>query len=128
MSATGKPRAPAGLQAAGRRLWREVLGRYVLEPHERRLLADACRAADELERLERALEDAPLEVPGSTGQPRAHPLLEEVRRHRASLARLIGALRLPTEEPGQLTGQQATSAAGRKMARAKWDRRRGVVS
>ena len=47
------------------------------------MLEQACRTADELDRLERAVRALPsLVVEGSTGQPRSHPLLAEVRAHR----------------------------------------------
>ncbi|HUF99993.1 MAG TPA: hypothetical protein VMM60_17855 [Ilumatobacter sp.] len=62
--------------------------------------------------------DAPPEVVGSTRQPRPHPLFEEVRRHRATLAALLTTMRLPaaTEE----VGPKATSLKAWRAARSHW--------
>jgi hypothetical protein len=108
---------PTGLKAQGKRLWAAVATKYVLTPAELEMLAQACRTADELDRLERAVRQlSELTVRGSTGQPKAHPLLEEVRRHRVLLERLTSALCLPNEDeqvgrtPGQKHGQRAIEA------------------
>jgi hypothetical protein len=84
------------------------------------MLGQACRTADELDRLEKAVRQlSELTVRGSTGQPKAHPLLEEVRRHRLLLERLTGALCLPDEDeelglrPGQKHAQRAINARWR---------------
>ena len=61
-------RAPAGLSARGRRLWRAVAVDFDLSLSERELLTEACRCLDNCERLELALRDEPLTV---AGQPRA---------------------------------------------------------
>ena len=92
-------RPPTGLKAPGRRLWVAVAGLYVLTPAELQMLAEACRTADEVDRLEKAVRALPeLVVSGSTGQPKAHPLLEEVRRYRLLLERLTTALNLPDQD------------------------------
>jgi hypothetical protein len=110
-------RPPTGLKAPGRRLWVAVAGLYVLTPAELEMLGQACRTSDELDRLEKAVRQlSDLTVRGSTGQPKAHPLLEEVRRHRVLLERLTGALNLPDEDeevglrPGQKHGRRAINA------------------
>lgn len=87
------PRAPAGVGRAGRALWRAVLAEYDLSPPELQLLTEACHTADELDRLRRLVEEANPIVDGSRGQPRANPLLAEIRRHRETLARLLAALK-----------------------------------
>lgn len=91
------PRAPAGLSAAGRRLWRSVVDRYDLRPDELALLEHAGRCADELASLQQALTDAPAVVAGSTGQPRPNGLYAEVRAHREVLKRLLGGLDVPED-------------------------------
>jgi hypothetical protein len=126
MAGRRTPAAPKGLGARGRGFWREIQTTYELDPGETALLAEACRTADELQRVEQALATAPLLTAGSTGQDRAHPLLEEARRHRATLLRLLQALQLPADQTGALSRQQAASAAGRRMAAVKWAQRRGL--
>jgi hypothetical protein len=46
---------PTGLKAPGRGLWTAVAGPYVLTPAELEMLGQACRTADELDRLEKAV-------------------------------------------------------------------------
>jgi hypothetical protein len=112
-------RPPTGLRAPGRRLWVAVAGLYVLTPAELQMLAEACRTADELDRLEKAVRALPeLVVSGSTGQPKAHPLLEEVRRHRLLLERLTTALNLPDES--EEVGTRASSRHAQKAAEGRW--------
>jgi hypothetical protein len=112
-------RPPAGLKAPGKRLWFAVAGLYVLTPAELANLAEACRTCEELDRLEKAVRQLPdLTVAGSTGQPRAHPLLEEVRRHRLLLERLTGALNLPDED--EEVGLRPGQKHGRRAIQARW--------
>ncbi|MEO3851743.1 hypothetical protein ABGB09_29645 [Streptomyces sp. B8F3] len=121
-----KPRPPKGLGAAGRRLWREVAGRYELRPDEVRLLADACREADIIERLEEELAGAPLIVKGSMGQSVASPLVSEVRQHRTVLAGLLKSLKLP-DAPAQAARRRAyVSEQARAAARARWGQAKGA--
>jgi hypothetical protein len=108
-------RPPTGLKASGRKLWLAVVGPYVLTPAELQMLAEACRTADELDRLERAVRSlAELTTTGSTGQLRPHPLLEEVRRHRQLLERLTSALNLPDED--QEVGDRGSTKHARRAA------------
>lgn len=51
MTTTKVPRAPAGLAVAGRKLWASVTDEYDLLAHEELLLLQACRCADQLDRL-----------------------------------------------------------------------------
>jgi len=112
-------RPPSGLKAPGRKLWLSVADRYVLTAAEVEMLGQACRTADELDRLERAVRQlSELTVRGSTGQPKAHPLLEEVRRHRVLLERLTGALCLPDED--QEVGLRPGQKHGRRAIQARW--------
>src|SRR5215204_3512790 len=91
----------------------------MLTPAELEMLGQACRTRDELDRLERAVRALPeLTTTGSTGQPKVHPLLEEVRRHRLLLERLTTALNLPDD--GQLIGARGPTRHARKAARSRW--------
>ena len=112
---------PAGLDASGQRLWAAVTGPYVLTPGELANLAEACRTADELDRLEKAVRELPdLTAKGSTGQLKPHPLLAEVRAHRALLQRLMEGLNLPDQD--QQVGLRAGARHARKAALGRWNR------
>ena len=113
---------PTGLRAPGKQLWSAVSAKYLLTPAELTNLAEACRAKDELDRLERAVRALPeLTTTGSTGQLKPHPLLAEVRAHRLLLERLTTALNLPDEdeEVGMRPGQKHAQRA----ARGRWRER-----
>src|SRR5215203_4123336 len=112
------PKPPAGLQKAGKQLWVAVAEKYELTAGELEVLRPAVRTADECDRLERALRALPdLITTGSTGQPRPHPLLQEVRNHRQLLERLTARLNLPDE--GEDVGLRAASRHGQKAANAR---------
>jgi hypothetical protein len=78
--------APEHLAAAGREVWVQMQAAYLLDPNEERLLLEACRTADELERLQAALRKAKTLAAGSMGQAKANPLFAELRLHRATRA------------------------------------------
>lgn len=112
------PKAPAGLGAAGCKLWCEVLADFELPPNGQALLVQACRTVDELEQLRDAITHAAVMTTGSQGQPVASPLFAEARAHRATLAKLIAQLALPDEEDvPKLTAAQERA---RKAAQARW--------
>ena len=120
-----RSRPPVGLSPPGRRLWSAVVAAYVLTPAELAVLAEACRTADELDRLERLVRGLPeLTTVGSVGQIRPHPLLAEVRAHRRLLERLAAALNLPDAD--ELVGVRPASRYARKAAEARWSRRGDV--
>ena len=119
---TEQPKPPAGLRAPGRRLWHSVIPELVLTPGELELLRQACKTTDEVDRLEKAVRALPdLVVAGSMGQPRMHPLLNELRLHRSLLDKLVGNLNLPDVD--QKVGLRAGSRHAQKAAVARWDRR-----
>ncbi len=92
------PRKPAGLKAAGTRLWDAVNAEFDLEaePHKVELLTQACRTTDVIARLQRVVDTTEdLRVRGSQGQPVSIPELAELRQYRALLAQLMGRLGLP---------------------------------
>jgi hypothetical protein len=88
------PRPPKGLQAPGRRLFREITGRFELDAAESAILLQACRTADSLEVLQGELDAAG--VVDDAGRP--SPVLAELRQQRLVLARLVAALRIPDAE------------------------------
>jgi hypothetical protein len=114
------PRAPAGLKADGRALWKAIHAVYDFEEAPERLvvLAEACRTADVVRRLQTIVDNADdLRVRGSQGQPVAIPELAELRQYKALLASLLKAVNLPGEED-VLT----RSDLGKIGARARWAR------
>lgn len=124
---TGKrtPTAPKGLSVAGKALWRDVhaglSAAFELDERETALLAMAGRQADDVAELEAILKRDGLSVTGSTGQPRLHPAVAELRQGRLALARLLGGLELPNAEE---VPTSAASQRGRKAAEARWEQRR----
>lgn len=118
---TGK-RAPRGLKAAGRSLWKSIQDVYEMQQHEEQLLLEACRTADRLDALADAAEDAPLTVTNSKGDEVAQPLLVESRQQSIVYARLIAALRLPDEQDERPQHRGVRGAYGVQQ------RQMGVVS
>lgn len=117
------PRAPTGLGTAGRALWRDVHGAYDLDPQDARVLREACRTLDEIRRVETVLDAAPsLVTRGSQGQDVGHPLLGELRSHRATYDKLMRTLALPDAlgNTAPTTYQQRSQAAND----ARWAPRR----
>lgn len=108
------PAPPAGLGAKARAVWTRITKDYELRPDERRLLEDACREVDLIERIEKALSKGDLLVQGSMGQQVTNPLVAEVRQHRTTLARLFNQLHLPDD--GDELSPGAASAAARDLA------------
>lgn len=109
-------KAPAGLGAGARSLWRQVNEDFDLRRHQLLILESACREWDMVERLEAVLKDADLSVVGARGQLAAHPLLSEVRKHRTEYLRQIRALELQdeaTEAPRSVSARAAASARWR---------------
>src|SRR5512133_1598078 len=118
---------PTGLRTAGKRLWAAVIESFVLNPGELSMLEQACRTADELDRLERAVRALPeLTTTGSTGQLKPHPLLAEVRAHRLLLERLTTALNLPDED--QDVGLRGSSRHAQRAACGRWKQSNRVPS
>jgi hypothetical protein len=111
--------APAKLGAKARRIWRSITDTYELRADELRVLEDACREVDLIERLEEALDGADLIVHGSQGQPVANPLVQELRQHRGTLKALLGSLKLPDEDGRQA---ESRSSSARAAAQARWRR------
>jgi hypothetical protein len=115
----GSPRAPAGLGLNGRRLWRETVLNYEVDPHERPALAEACHLADELAALRAQLAaDGRAFVRGSAGQEVANPLYGEIRAHAGLIHRLLVSLGVE-DAPGEA---RARSRSARKAATARWSR------
>ncbi|WP_156763823.1 hypothetical protein [Mycobacterium sp. 852002-50816_SCH5313054-b] len=110
--------APRGLNSRGRAFWKAVTERYEMNPAEALILHELCRVADELDRVDSELKIAgELVVNGSTGQPRAHPLLA-VRVELEKTADVLSRrLALPDD---RLAVKRSNNAA--QAGKARWSR------
>ena len=119
------PKAPAGLAAGGRNLWKSITEAHDLDAAQKVQLAEACRAKDRLDRLDEILrgdtetwativhnartEDYELKIDQALSQANATANL---------MKQLIAALRLPDVQTGQRPqyrgprGAQKPSVAG----------------
>ncbi|WIE54219.1 hypothetical protein [Curtobacterium sp. MCBD17_003] len=114
MAGTTRNPAPRMLKAEGRKLWKETTEKYELRQDELEVLRAACAEADLIVRMEDELVDAPLTVSGSMGQLVPHPLVSELRQHRAAMAQLLRGLKLPDD------GEKAASNQHRSAANSRW--------
>ena len=108
---------PSGLGERGSALWDSVTSRYELRPDELAILADAAHEADVIEMLKSEFEVSSLITTGSMGQDVAAPHVSEIRQHRATLATLLGKLRLPDDAGAR---GSASSEAGRALVNQRW--------
>src|ERR1700757_775336 len=97
MTAKSSKAPPSDLKTRGKAIWRNITGKYELDPAEMALLHELGRTADELDALTAAMAESSPVVEGSRGQPRAHPLLDEIRQHRKLAESLATSLALPIE-------------------------------
>jgi hypothetical protein len=102
-------------------MWRDISSAYQLRPDEYRLLEEACREIDLIERLEAELRETSTTTRGSQGQTVAAPQLSELRQHRTVLARLFSQLKLPDVAAQQTAGDRSASA--RQTAALRWGKR-----
>lgn len=86
---------PVGLSAEARALWRATTTEFEFNTAaDRALLAELCRTLDRLRQVQRVVARDGLTVLGSTGQARAHPLLNVESEQRRALLALCRQLRL----------------------------------
>lgn len=112
-----KPRMPANLARSGKALWRQTIYAYDLRADELRVLEDACREADLVDRLEHSLGDAPTFIEGARGQEVINPLFGEIRQHRGMVAGLLAKLKLSDETD---EAKQTREEKARDAAKARW--------
>jgi hypothetical protein len=99
---TNSPKAPSGLGAAGRKLWRSVLADYELEQHEIAGLLQACRAADACDELQEVVASQGRIQQDHLGNVRIHPAAVELRQTQMLLLRAVASLRIPLgDDDGQ---------------------------
>lgn len=115
------PKPPTGLKKEGRRLWRSVTDAFDLAVHEEQLLAEACRQADRLAELDRAIRQSPLTIENAKGDLVTHPLRVEARMLAAQFARTLASLRMPdVDEDADAAAQRPQRRGG---ARGTYGRR-----
>lgn len=118
-----RPGEPRGL-ASSLSFWRSAVKDYDLRLDERRVLEDACREMDLIDRLQSAIDspDFELTTKGSMGQVVSDPLIQEIRQHRTVVARLLAGLKLPEESAGAKPAAGRSTSA-RQAANASWGKR-----
>lgn len=114
-----KPAPPKGLKPSARALWNSVVGKWALRPDELRVLREACREVDLIDVLEAELATDSIMIRGSMGQMVVHPIVTELRQHRATLAALLRQLKLPDADGGEAE-KETRSTAARTAANARW--------
>lgn len=87
-------RMPKGLGYQGQKLWKSIVEEFdiVAEPHKLRILFDACKMADAIDRLDKEAAKSPLIVKGSYQQPVLHPAVSGAQAARSLLAQLLARL------------------------------------
>lgn len=117
MTEQRKPRQPARLGAAGKKLWTSLVDTFDFDAREVAVLERACRQCDDVALLEGLLERDGLSTVGSTGQPKLTPIVSELRQGRLAVARLLGDLALPD---GSQMPATARTVRARKAANHRW--------
>jgi P27 family predicted phage terminase small subunit len=90
------PRAPRGLGTDARRLWRELWlnGPWVMPGIDNIAVEQVCRIYDDVVGFRDRVADDGRMITGSKGQPVAHPLIAETRKHLELLDDWAGQLGL----------------------------------
>lgn len=111
---------PEGLGVKALAVWTGINKDFSLRYDELQVLEDCCREIDLISRLEVELSTSDLVVDGSQGQPVSSPLVTEIRQHRATLARLFAALKLPADAGAAAQDAADRSSSARKAAQTRW--------
>ena len=111
------PSAPKDLQVEGRKLWRQAVDEFELNPVELALLYQLCLTVDELAAMKADLAEMGTIVAGSRNQPRVNPLLGAIVSHRKLADQLAVALGLPLA--GEAVGRRR-SAAAKQAVNSRW--------
>lgn len=89
-------RMPKGFGYRGQKLWKSINDEFDLEvePHKPRILFDACKMADAIDRLDEEADKASLIMKGSCGQPVLHPAFAGAQTARSGTGCSVGAAEL----------------------------------
>jgi hypothetical protein len=96
------PEPPEELADDGAQLWRDVTGRWGLEPNELAILRELGRLRDRIAAMDRRLDAEGLTIEKRNGDLAAHPLLAETTRARTTYGNLWTKLRLPDPATGRV--------------------------
>jgi hypothetical protein len=118
-----RPGPPADLHKDGRELWAAIMGDlsdgWRLDARELRLLARACRCADEAAELEAAIDRDGATVEGSRKQLVVHPGIAEGRQLRLAELRLLREIEMT--DPNVSRSRSTPSARrARRAAETRW--------
>ena len=132
-------RAPAGLAAGGRALWRAITDGHDLDAAQRVQLTEACRAKDRLDKLDEMLRGdvdtwsrlvVDVNSDGQIYELRVTQALDKANATANLMKQLIAALRLPDEATGKRPqrrgprGAQKPTVPGGRSAVSSLDRAR----
>lgn len=106
------------IPSRGEAFKRAATADYELTESELQLLAEVGALMDEIDGLAAAVAEDGITVTGSSGQPRVHPAVGELRQHRLALGRMLAQLSLPDEQ-GQAMPSLVTARA-KAAAQARW--------
>ena len=103
------PRPPVGYSAESRRLWRQVVEGWTLDPPALTILDSACRALMRVREAQALVTKAGLVVKDRFGQAKPHPAAAIERDAKMTLLRNLKALNLDLEplhdRPGRPGGR-----------------------
>jgi hypothetical protein len=119
-------KTPSDLARGGRTLWRAVAATHELRPDEARILLDSAHECDLIDDLQDALKDSPKTTRGSMGQEVVHPIVSELRMHRATLNTLLRGLSLADTDTSADDASRASRGAAMALAHARWSRRKST--
>ncbi|GAA2567698.1 hypothetical protein [Pseudonocardia hydrocarbonoxydans] len=125
--------APDDLGKSGIELWNSITDDYELRRDELEVLHAACRIRDQIDKLTEGIAGQPLTVLGSQKNLVIHPLISERRYQEQALAGLLGKIKFHDSVETVTTtvitdGPMSRSESGRKAARARWDRAKGLTN
>jgi hypothetical protein len=91
-------------------MWEDICGRYELDFSDRAILIQACRMADNCDRIAAQLRKSGLTHWTDIGSEAISPLLVEMRQQALAMARMLAALKLPADDS---QGYAREAASGR---------------
>lgn len=116
------PRAPQGLDKAGRAFWRSVMAVYELSPAALMSLSRACVTVDALSAVDAEIAAQGLSVRGSRGQVIPNRMIKLRCEMERVLDVQLRGLGLPM--PGETVGRRRSPSA-HAAAQARWRAQRG---